>query len=66
MTTLGTMLTSFFRDRRGVTSVEYTLLLALIAGGTIASVIALNEAVSSKMHESVACIESDNPQTDCS
>ena len=48
-----------------MSSVEYVLILALIAGGTMAGVIALNEAVSDRMQSSAACIVSNDPQSDC-
>ncbi|MDX1711901.1 MAG: hypothetical protein R3316_12285 [Rhodovibrionaceae bacterium] len=59
------LLRKFFGDRSGVSSVEYALLLALIAGGTMASVIALNEAVSDRFQDTADCIQSQNIQADC-
>jgi Flp pilus assembly pilin Flp len=59
-------LTRFFSERRGTTSVEYALLLALITGALIASVIALSTAVSGEIDRAATCVESDDPDTDCS
>ena len=59
------LLKEFLSGRSGMSSVEYVLILALIAGGTMAGVIALNEAVSDRMQSSAACIVSNDPQSDC-
>jgi len=44
-------------DRRGVSSVEYALLLAFIAGGIILAASELGTAVQNEMNDTANCIE---------
>ena len=47
-----------WRDERGISSVEYALLLAFIAAGIITAAGLLSNAVENEMTEAAACLES--------
>lgn len=49
-----TSLLDFLRDRRGATTAEYALLLALVSGGLAVSVAGLGESISDTMNETSA------------
>jgi pilus assembly protein Flp/PilA len=48
------------RDDRGVTAVEYGLILALIAGVIVAGLLVLGPAISSLFSNSANCLTSQN------
>ncbi len=52
-------LMELWRDESGISSVEYALLLAFVAGGIILAADILAEAVSNEMTDAANCIESD-------
>jgi pilus assembly protein Flp/PilA len=58
-------LKNFIRDERGISSVEYALLLAFVGAGIVAGAVAISDAVSNKMDDAATCIEG-NGQQDCS
>jgi Flp pilus assembly pilin Flp len=51
------------RDRRGISSVEYALLLAFIGGGIILAANALSDAIRVEMQATANCISGD--EGDC-
>ena len=51
-------LRTLWRDESGITSVEYAILLAFIAGGIIFAAEELANAVMNEMTQTAACISS--------
>lgn len=51
------------RDRRGISSVEYALLLAFVGGGIIIAANTLSNAIENQMEATADCINGDN--VDC-
>ena len=51
----------FWRARSGVSSVDYALMLGLVAGGFVIAVIALGIAVSGEITEATDCVKDSNP-----
>lgn len=49
-------LTDLWRTDSGISSVEYALLLAMIAGGIIVAIDALGNAVESQLMEKAKCL----------
>ena len=60
MTSTKNVLVRLWRDVRGISSVEYALLLAFIAVGIVTAAGALSLAVEEKMNDTAECISS-NP-----
>jgi Flp pilus assembly pilin Flp len=58
MTITKNFLVRLWRDVRGISSVEYALLLAFIAVGIVTAAGALSVAVTNKMDETADCITS--------
>lgn len=56
MTKLGRSLRRMLGDKRGISSVEYALLLAVIGGGIVIAAGALSDSISDEMTESANCI----------
>ncbi|MCG8356569.1 MAG: hypothetical protein MI920_13440 [Kiloniellales bacterium] len=54
-----------WRDRRGLSSVEHALLLALVAGGIAVAAGQLGTAVENQMTETADCIDGDRAPTEC-
>ncbi len=54
---MGRFLTRLWNDESGISSVEYALLLAFVAGGIIIGADALSSAVRTEMTDAAACIE---------
>lgn len=54
-----------WRDRRGLSSVEYALLLALVAGGIAVAADQLSTAVEGQMNETADCIDGDRAPAEC-
>ena len=52
-----------WRDRRGITSVEYALLLAFVGAGIVLAANTLSTAVSDEMKGAAACISASD--TEC-
>jgi Flp pilus assembly pilin Flp len=48
------------RGRRGISSVEYALLLAVIGGGIVLAAGTLTTAISNEMTETARCIDGTN------
>lgn len=58
MKTKRNFLFRFCRDVRGISSVEYALLLAFVGVGIVTAAGALGTAVSNKMEETRSCLAS--------
>ena len=56
MQKFGSFLGEFLSDESGISSVEYALLLAFVAGGIILGADALSNAVEGEMNEAANCI----------
>ena len=52
-----TFLTKLWNDESGISSVEYALLLAFVAGGIIIGADALSTAVEGEMNAAADCID---------
>ncbi|MFQ5466678.1 MAG: Flp family type IVb pilin [Kiloniellaceae bacterium] len=50
-------LAMFGRDRSGISSVEYALLLAFIGGGIVIAASTLSDSISDRMKDSANCIK---------
>ena len=50
-------LAGLWKDKSGISSVEYALLLAFVAAGIIVAADALSDAVSNEMTQAATCIE---------
>ncbi|MCZ6772844.1 MAG: Flp family type IVb pilin [Proteobacteria bacterium] len=57
MSKVGEFLQQFLTDESGISSVEYALLLAFVAGGIILGADALSTAVTGEMQASADCID---------
>lgn len=57
MKRVGEFLGNFWTDESGISSVEYALLLAFVAGGIILGADALSTAVEGEMNASADCID---------
>ncbi len=57
MQKLGKFFEGFLTDESGISSVEYALLLAFVAGGIILGADALSTAVTGEMEASADCID---------
>ncbi|MFQ5775135.1 MAG: hypothetical protein ACE5GS_11505 [Kiloniellaceae bacterium] len=53
------------RDRAGLSSVEYALLLAVVAGGIVLAVDQLSDAVGDQMNETADCIDGTRTPFEC-
>ncbi len=56
MTKLGKFLRRILGDNRGISSVEYALLLAVIGSGIVLAAGALSTSISNEMTQSANCI----------
>ncbi len=56
MSKFGNFLQQFLTDESGISSVEYALLLAFVAGGIILGADALSTAVENEMNDAAGCI----------
>lgn len=54
-----------WKDESGISSVEYALLLALIAAGVAVAAAALGDAVETEIQDAANCISGTDPGTDC-
>ena len=63
MTKLGNILRRLMGDCRGISSVEYALLLAVIGGGIVTAAGLLSDSISGEMEQAANCINGDS--TDC-
>ncbi len=50
------LLSNFWNDQSGISSVEYALLLAFVAAGIILAADQLSDAVSGQMNDAGTCI----------
>ncbi len=57
MQKFGNFLGEFLSDESGISSVEYALLLAFVAGGIIIGAGVLSDAVQGEMTEAAGCID---------
>jgi Flp pilus assembly pilin Flp len=64
MTTSKNTFAKLWRDVRGISSVEYALLLAFVGGGIIAGGLVLSGAVEDEMNRT-ACVISNASSTPC-
>ena len=55
------VLRRLWKDESGISSVEYALLLALIAAGIAVAATALGTAVSNEINDAAECINADDP-----
>ena len=53
-----------WKDESGISSVEYALLLALIAAGIAVAAAALGGAVEEEINQAAGCVASDDPAND--
>jgi len=62
-------LESFFRDFRrdcgGISSVEYALLLAVVAGGIVLALNELSDAVDTQLNQTADCIDGTRTPQEC-
>lgn len=56
-----TFFINLWRECGGISSVEYTLLLAFVAGGLILAAENLSNAVQSELNDTATCIEDEDP-----
>ena len=56
MKKITTLINDFWNDESGISSVEYALLLAFVAGGIILGAEALSEAVQGEMNDAAATL----------
>ncbi len=63
MTKLGLSLRRMLGDKRGISSVEYALLLAVIGAGIAVAAGTLSNSIAEEMTKSAECIDGTNP--DC-
>ena len=56
MTRIGPFLRRLGRDRRGISSVEYALLLAFVGSGIIVAANTLSNAIEGEMRATAECI----------
>ena len=63
MTRLGNSLRRLLGNNRGISSVEYALLLAVIGGGIVLAAGTLSTSISNEMRQSANCINGTN--ADC-
>ena len=54
---MSNFLSHLWSDESGISSVEYALLLAFVAGGIILAADSLSNAVSNEMSDAADCIE---------
>ncbi len=59
------MISEFWSDESGISSVEYALLLAFVAAGIIVAADSLSNAVSNEMVEAASCIEGTSGNSNC-
>ena len=59
------MISGFWDDESGISSVEYALLLAFVAAGIIVAADSLSNAVSNEMEEAAGCIEGTSGNSSC-
>ena len=63
MKNITTLLNNFWNDESGISSVEYALLLAFVAGGIIVAADVLSQAVQGEMTEAADCISATDAAT---
>jgi Flp pilus assembly pilin Flp len=56
MKKITTLINDFWNDESGISSVEYALLLAFVAGGIILGAEALSDAVQGEMNDAAATL----------
>ena len=59
------IISGFWNDESGISSVEYALLLAFVAAGIIVAADSLSNAVSNEMEEAAGCIEGTSNNSNC-
>ena len=62
---LETFLREFWSDESGISSVEYALLLAFVAGGIILAASQLSDAVEGEMQSAANCINGTTAAANC-
>ena len=65
MRKLTAMISGFWNDESGISSVEYALLLAFVAAGIIVAADSLSNAVSNEMNQAADCIEGTSGAAGC-
>jgi len=62
---MGKFLMKLWKDESGISSVEYALLLAFVAGGIILAAEELSTAVQGQMNDTADCIDGTLSATQC-
>jgi len=62
---MGKFLMKLWKDESGISSVEYALLLAFVAGGIILAAENLSDAVQTQMNDTAGCIDGTVAATAC-
>ena len=65
MNSIGEFLRQFLAEEGGISSVEYALLLALVAGGIISAVEALSTAVMDQLETTADCVDGTTNPANC-
>ncbi len=65
MNSIGEFLRQFLAEEGGISSVEYALLLALVAGGIIFAVEALSTAVMDQLETTADCVDGTTNPANC-
>lgn len=65
MNSIGEFLRQFLAEEGGISSVEYALLLALVAGGIISAAEALSTAVMDQMESTADCVDGTTNPANC-
>ncbi len=65
MNSIGKFLRQFLAEEGGISSVEYALLLALVAGGIISAVEALSTAVIDQLETTADCVDGTTNPANC-
>jgi len=62
---MGKFLMKLWKDESGISSVEYALLLAFVAGGIILAAEQLSTAVQGQMNDTADCIDGTTAASAC-
>ena len=65
MKKITTLINDFWNDESGISSVEYALLLAFVAGGIIVAADELSTAISGEMTQAADCIDGTTAAANC-
>ena len=65
MKKFATLINDFWNDESGISSVEYALLLAFVAGGIIVAADELSTAISGEMSAAADCVDGTTAAANC-